>query len=269
MGPSTLQMVRFSTSIGPETFDSLIITKPIQYSHMCVEELKCVISELERHNIKYWVDSGSLLGLIRDSHLLKSDPDIDITVWYSEIGKIDEYIKMAESKGYRAKRKYFEGTLYGYSLKPTNITDRTRKVDIKVLTEYLDYGYTPARRLAIGNTRAQGDLRYYIKRMIRSPALFYNKYSRSMDMGKIPWRLYYKFKTYVVPKEFIDKLKIHEKFECRIPVKTGSYLSYRYGNWMEPVSNWDWWEDDGAIVDFHPHELTGMSEDTIRNEINN
>ena len=52
------------------------------------EQLKFIIEQLEKYEINYWVDSGTLLGLVRDGKLIKGDNDIDISVWESEVEKI-------------------------------------------------------------------------------------------------------------------------------------------------------------------------------------
>lgn len=52
-----------------------------------VEELKKLTDLLEKNNIKYWIDYGTLLGAYRNKKVIPYDPDLDITVLLNETSK--------------------------------------------------------------------------------------------------------------------------------------------------------------------------------------
>lgn len=52
-----------------------------------LELFRKVIRILDRHNIEYWLDQGSLLGAVRDGAFLPWDHDVDIGVWHQDIQK--------------------------------------------------------------------------------------------------------------------------------------------------------------------------------------
>ena len=43
---------------------------------------------LDKYDIEYWLDEGSLLGAVRDKRLIEWDKDIDLSVWYTTLPKI-------------------------------------------------------------------------------------------------------------------------------------------------------------------------------------
>lgn len=51
------------------------------------------VSRLEKANIKFWVDCGTLLGMIRDGRPIPWDEDFDFSVWRHEV--TEEMIKKA------------------------------------------------------------------------------------------------------------------------------------------------------------------------------
>ena len=48
------------------------------------KQLQEILSSFHQHEINYWLDSGTLLGLMRDGRLLESDRDLDIGIWDTE-----------------------------------------------------------------------------------------------------------------------------------------------------------------------------------------
>ena len=68
------------------------------------ESAKHIIGVLNDHNIFYWADYGTLLGIIRDGDIIKHDDDIDLSVLASDwhkVKKIDfgENYKRITKKG--------------------------------------------------------------------------------------------------------------------------------------------------------------------------
>ena len=64
--------------------------------------IRDTITILEKHNIRYWIDMGTLLGIIRDNELIPWDHDVDIAVDGSDALKLLK-IKGAFSPFYRIK----------------------------------------------------------------------------------------------------------------------------------------------------------------------
>ena len=73
------------------------------------EQLKFIIEQFEKNEINYWIDSGTLLGLVRDGKLIEGDNDIDVGVWETEINKIENWLPVNLSSEQHNTKKYFYG----------------------------------------------------------------------------------------------------------------------------------------------------------------
>ena len=65
------------------------------------EQLNWIINVLEKNKIDYIIDSGTLLGIIREGKLMKWDKDIDITIFEKDIKKISPVLEEARAKKYK------------------------------------------------------------------------------------------------------------------------------------------------------------------------
>jgi len=57
-----------------------------------INMFKTTISIMNKYNIKYWADFGTLLGLIREGTLIRHDDDSDICIFNDEKDKINDVI---------------------------------------------------------------------------------------------------------------------------------------------------------------------------------
>ena len=52
------------------------------------ESLKDVKHIFDGHGVIFWLDSGTLLGAVRDGKMIEGDTDIDLGTWYHNLEKI-------------------------------------------------------------------------------------------------------------------------------------------------------------------------------------
>ena len=57
----------------------------------------------EYKSIKYWLDEGTLLGVVRDGSLINGDHDFDFSAGYCDLLNIIDICKALKHKGYNIK----------------------------------------------------------------------------------------------------------------------------------------------------------------------
>ncbi len=163
--------------------------------------LKDVTEVMEKHNIRYWIDFGTLLGIVREGRLLPWDDDMDFSMDEKDRQKMHEIV-MPEIKkrGYRIYTKYHHlenDDVLKKGEYRTFVVRNNRwkffrghvKIDIFVMYEKGDYLYW----YEIGNKH-------------RLP----KKLVEKLDTIDFKGKAYYK------------------------PADHDSYLTYHYGDWREP-----------------------------------
>ncbi|RTZ96875.1 MAG: hypothetical protein DSY90_09370 [Deltaproteobacteria bacterium] len=61
---------------------------------------------MNRHDIDYFLDAGTLLGMIRDGDLIPWDHDIDMLLPLSEVDKFKSIVPALQDKNWRVKTDY-------------------------------------------------------------------------------------------------------------------------------------------------------------------
>jgi lipopolysaccharide cholinephosphotransferase len=166
---------------------------------------------LEKHSIKYHLEGGTLLGIVRDNELLPWDHDVDISIPESEMNKLIalkwEFYKL----GYKfsAKRSKFS---YGPIKK-----DEYFVFKLKPLLMYIGHLFIPAlhRNMVILDIFVKRqDEKYTYWQAMRKVMKVENKYYESDEII-----------------EFKGK-------QLRAPNHYKEYLTQKYGDWNIVVKDW-------------------------------
>jgi hypothetical protein len=218
-------------------------------------QLTLITDTLEERDIDYWLDSGTLLGMYRDGELLGGDLDIDIGTWRSE--NVEPAIEAFHQRGYKMKRYCRDGDVFKYKAIPKD-TGR-RPIDLNLFTNKGEY----ARCLAtLANPlEAASDYRSCIALFWRFPAflvwkLLYDgvglkdgllnaKDNTDRHIDRFPLSVFYTVSRWSIPSTYFED--VTEKPYGRVPAATEEYLSFRYGDWETPDSNWSYWHDDQGL----------------------
>ena len=64
-----------------------------------VETLRAVKKVLEEEGVIFWLDSGGLLGAVRDRKLIPWDHDVEVGVWEEDISKVLKASKKLKNLG--------------------------------------------------------------------------------------------------------------------------------------------------------------------------
>jgi hypothetical protein len=70
-----------------------------------LHELTCI---LDKHNIKYWLQDGTLLGYYREGNLISHDNDTDIGLFWSDIKSKDVFLEILQNDFKLVKIKGFK-----------------------------------------------------------------------------------------------------------------------------------------------------------------
>ncbi len=173
---------------------------------------------LEENNIKYVLEAGTLLGVVRENRLLPWDNDIDITVTEEYEKKVLALKWKFFLKGYRFRPKYYQidaGPFKKGTLRIIKISTR----------KFFFFGKYKICDIFVKRTIETDHDNYYwsvgIKNAVLKscPKKYYDEVKEMEFNGK----------KYLVPKDEIG------------------YLEYHYGkDWRIPVKKWDFKTDDNC-----------------------
>lgn len=175
-----------------------------------------VTIELEKAGIEYWLEGGTLLGIIRENRLLPWDNDMDISMYIQDRWRLLKACLILVFKGYRISPRF-----YGRSIKPFK-TGELRMIKVRKFEKFLKKGEVMLDiflKKKVGND-------YFWTVGIKSPVL---KSSPARFYDELDWTEFNQ-KSYMIPRDYVG------------------YLAYRYGDWKTPVKVWNFKKDDNAIV---------------------
>jgi lipopolysaccharide cholinephosphotransferase len=176
---------------------------------IALKMLKDVTDLLDEYGIEYWLEGGTLLGVIRENRLLPWDNDMDISIKEEYYDKLMQIVK---SLNYRVRFKEFEKD------------DAPFKKGVKRLvkvrnSKFLFFRGEVALDIFI---KFEKDNEYFWqvgKKKKSVESFYYKELIKHTFNGK----------DYLIPKLYEE------------------YLTSRYGDWKTAVKEWDTFKDDQAI----------------------
>ncbi|WP_328820728.1 LicD family protein [Permianibacter fluminis] len=175
------------------------------------------VSQLLRDmQITSWLDSGTLLGIVRENRLLPWDNDVDISVTSADAARLIQQLDSLEKAGFVVEVCYTKES-------PEPLLEGLPRI-IKVYNKRFFFFRGPIL-LDIFVQHRVGDRYCWVCRPKRKTTI------------------------YSVPVAFFDELAelAFDGQIYRCPKDTDGYLTYRYGNWRVPRQDWDITKDDNAL----------------------
>lgn len=216
------------------------------------------IDILKALKINYWVNDGTLLGIVRENRILPWDSDVDLGVWKSDVS-ISEIINIFKAHGFH----YIEVLPVMDSL---HFRIHDVQLDINLYTEHngetsIKWAYNPVgtvdklivqitnkifendKRLHIHNNRKEPAAIFVVRHVLLFGAFFLTKRMRNKMYEFARSRYLYLGLTY--PTELMRTKKIiFKKKEIRVPLKCEKYLQLTYGeDWHIPNRDYIWEKD--------------------------
>ena len=232
---------------------------------------KDIQSLFNNSGMTWWLDSGSLLGLVRDGHFLKQDHDIDIGLLYKENNPVETLLEEFATRGFRIVKFYFHGNLFKVKCVPTSkevfkyILDiqlyKQRKEEIicpqmvfKTGLSLLNRVRREIIRIKKSNKEDYVGNRFSVKvKRVLSGILSKRNIALNYDNAHSELYDYYYWKIPIVYLESLKTINGYCAFE-----KTEAYLAYRYGEWRIPVTGWVFTRDDHALEKTSYSELLSL-----------
>ncbi len=171
-------------------------------------------SIFQKNKLIYWLEGGTLLGIIRENRLLPWDNDLDFSMMSDQLPSLDNLLLDLKKKGFRIRIRRFLTT-----------SEHFNQGDIRMIKI--------RRKSFFGLIKGKVCLDVFVK------------YPHN---GKAYWEIADKLKN--VPLEFYTSFRSIEfkGSTYSIPEKTEAYLTYRYGDWKLPKKDWDTSQDDKALA---------------------
>ncbi len=192
--------------------------KDIRLEGKKLNVMKSLLSDtvdiFDRQGINYWLDCGTLLGIIRDNKLIPWDHDADIAISSKDSSQVLQALKMLPAKYRVSLRRDYTGRLPG----------TLRVIRIKLLK------YKPLRLLRYREIHLDIYVKYKFK-----------NYYYWIEM-KTPKRIGAEY------HDHLDHINWNNR-KWAIPSKVEQYLTKRYGEWREPQESYDPSLDDLAIYE--------------------
>ncbi len=239
-------------------------------------QLKWIVELLKDAGIKHWVDSGTLLGLVRDGKLLEHDRDIDISMWDSDIDKLIGLTDAFRRAGYRIQTWVYAGQLFKLKLYP--FSSRKRTIDFNVFCSSNGHAWCPqpVSRNVSGKRAIISTMKKYWWVPWRVVGLSFDLIIRALgkslpvlNVDRYPWQSVYDIRTWWVPGSMFEFTTYHDQLGVWMPARVDDYLQLRYGNWRVPVHDWLFARDDGGLCHMSPKELDNVLRSPQRSRVQN
>lgn len=226
------------------------------------DQLVWICELLKSKDIPFWVDSGTLLGLVRDGRILKHDSDIDISLFAEHQARLQSTLPCIRDAGYKVITRYYGGSPYEHKLIPRS---KGLKIDVKLFRVSGEYAWCPMS-LVIPNPYRRGTLPWYL---IGLPRYFVRKMMDSgISVDRWPCSNISETFTWWIKSYHFQKTTLVDEL-IPIPEDWGDYLKLRYGNWKVPNKRWYFVRDDGCLIHKHPDVLLADCVNNLQNKSKN
>ena len=211
---------------------------------------------LTRSGLTHTLDSGTLLGIIRDGRPIAGDNDIDLAVVADgriDPGRATEGIVTALRRdGYRVQVRSYRGLPYKMKATPLRARAAGRQpapyVDIIIYRKSGDHLWCPQWLDIPHGQRGRGA--GWLARRTTYELL---KRRTRADTASRLWQAVSRNGTFWVPAELLASMRTTDD-GFRVPERTEEYLEFRYGDWRTPDPSWQI-DRDGALRPVNPEQL--------------
>lgn len=242
--------------------ESINQSAKVMIEDVAIDSLKQVKNALDKYNVEFWLDIGTLLGAARDGKIITWDHDIDLGVWSEEVAKIIYACRKLRNQGFTIQlgRGFISIEKEGcpinillYNLYNNKAIRRwgsynVSNIFVKKLLNLFFWGLLSPHYARV-DIMASFNIKSLSKIIISKincfiPFLF----RRWASKIESKWGSKY---IWVIPSKYFMNLSTIKFYgmEFKVPAEIEEYLIYHYSkNWRIPKQDWDTIKNDGAIV---------------------
>jgi len=186
-----------------------------RYARIALRMLERITRVLERADIPYLLEAGTLLGAVREGRLLPWDDDVDITVTGQHAEQLMAVVPRLRRLGYKVRIKRY-----------------TR--DLKYFTEG-ELRLIKIKHFTLPLFRSDMSVDIFVKKLI-GEEYFWTVGVHKPVLKSVPRRFY----------DHLGGLEFNGK-RYSVPADYTGYLTEHYGDWRTPVKEWNFKFDDRSV----------------------
>ena len=216
-----------------------------------INQLREIAATLTQSGVTWWIDSGTLLSLYRDGELfdIKLDKDFDLGIEMVSDSQLEQVAEDFSRMGYRVGTRRYRGHVVKYWMTSRSDANR-RAIDLKIYRRQGDDLICPVGTV-ISTKPSKIDAVLSIVRKVVGFG-WRRRFRKPFSLSLL--NADFRIVTWVIPIRLLGSTSnvILNNVQVATPSEVDRYLSYRYGNWSEPNSNWDTLRDDGGLRHSRP-----------------
>ncbi|MGQ1890049.1 LicD family protein [Thermophagus sp. OGC60D27] len=181
-----------------------------------------LVDVLDHFDVPYFLEGGTLLGVVRDRNLLPWDHDIDFSINHSELKKLRELRWHFFLKGYKLSVRKSRKNIGPFKKGDVTVI-KVKPILPYLAKEWIFFGKRDHVVCDIFVKQSDGEYHYWQakEKIMRVSNKYHDRYDSIEYLGR----------DIMVPSNYKD------------------YLTEKFGDWSVPVKEWDCAKNEKTIVD--------------------
>ena len=182
---------------------------------IALKMLHDVTEILDKYNVEYWLDFGTLLGIVRENRILPWDDDMDISIFPKDI----EVVR-------------------------TKVMPELKKLKYRDYLRFFSKNIDPLQKGAPRAFKVRDNRLFFLKGYVKLDIFILYK-----EADKLHWVEHGELHS--LPANLLEEFSYHEfnGKKYRIPKNYDAYLTYHYGDWRIPNENYNSTVDNIRTID--------------------
>jgi len=181
---------------------------------IALQLLNDVTDILDEYNVNYWLDFGTLLGVVRENRILPWDDDIDISIFEEDEEKM-----------------------------LTQVLPAIKKARYRAYTRRLTKNVGPLKEGNIRSFKIRNNRLFFLRGYVKLDIFIMYKHQESLfwyELGE----------PHSLPKNLVSEFQMIDfnGKKYRVPKDYDTYLTHHYGDWRTPNPDYNSSLDNGRTL---------------------